>query len=131
MCVPVRCPWAKRNYLLYSNRRRRQLSFSLNTITMYRSMLFIFIFLLTFVNVNSYGCSCSCCQGSGCSLIYLGTVSVITCASTTCSDACKATYTPCLSGSSSAVCGATNIFNLYTSLFLILFTFIFIRFNKF
>jgi hypothetical protein len=99
---------------------------------MYRSMLFIFVLLLMIVyNVNSYGCSCSCCTGSGCSLAYLGTVTVVSCASTTCSDACKATYTPCLSGSSSAVCEATNLFNFYSSLLLIISTFIFILFNKF
>lgn len=84
-----------------------------------------------FNNINSYSCSCSCCTGSGCSLVYLGTVYVSSCASTTCSDACKANYTACLAGSSSAVCGTTNIFQFYSSLFLILFTFLFILLNKF
>ncbi|CAF3377521.1 unnamed protein product [Rotaria socialis] len=35
-------------------------------------------------NVNIYGCDCSCCT-----LAYLGTISVSTCASTTCTSAYK------------------------------------------
>ncbi|CAF3636819.1 unnamed protein product, partial [Rotaria sp. Silwood2] len=82
-------------------------------------------------NVNSYGCSCSCCTGSGCSLVYLGTLSVPTCASTTCTDACKAYYTTCLIGSSSVFCSATHIFKFYTISFLIISTLIFTLFiNK-
>ncbi len=76
------------------------------------------------VNVNSYGCSCSCCAGIGCSLNYLGTVTVRTCASTACLDACKAAYTPCSIGLSNVICEATNIFNFYSSLILIIFNFI-------
>jgi hypothetical protein len=97
---------------------------------MYRSILFIFVFLSMIVHINSYGCSCSCCAGLGCSLVYLGSVSVRTCASTACSDACKAAYTPCAIGLSNVVCEATNIFNLYSSLILISFTFIFIVFAE-
>jgi hypothetical protein len=89
---------------------------------MHDSMLFIFVLLLLIVNVNSYGCSCSCCTGSGCSLTYLGTLKVPTCASTTCTDACKASYTTCLIGSSSTICAATNIYKFYTILFLIIST---------
>jgi hypothetical protein len=97
---------------------------------MHCSMLLIFVLLLMNVNVHSYGCACSCCTGPGCSLTYLGTVSVITCASTACSDACKAMYTACSIGLSNAVCEATNIFHFYSNLFLIISTFIFILFNQ-
>ncbi|CAF1411651.1 unnamed protein product [Adineta steineri] len=93
---------------------------------MYGTMLFIFIFSLLIINVNSYGCRCSCCAGSGCSLLYLGTLSVPTCASTTCVDACKASYTTCLVGLSNTVCAATNIFRFYTISLLIISTFTFI-----
>ncbi|CAF4023862.1 unnamed protein product, partial [Rotaria sordida] len=68
-------------------------------------LLIILLLLLILINnVNCYSCDCSCCTGSGCSLVYQGTISVSTCASTICTDACKSKYTTCASGSSSAVC---------------------------
>ena len=81
-------------------------------------------------DINSYGCTCSCCTGSGCSLSYLGTVTVTTCGSTTCATACQTTYSTCSIGSIYAVCEATNIFNFYSNLILILSTFIFIFMYK-
>jgi hypothetical protein len=95
------------------------------------SMLFIFGLSLMIAGVYSYGCSCSCCTGTGCSVAYLGTVSVSTCASTTCSDACKANYTACLTGSNSAVCSATNMFQFHMILFLIISTMTFVLFAKY
>ncbi|UJR11786.1 hypothetical protein I4U23_015966 [Adineta vaga] len=96
-----------------------------------KSILIFLIFINLIANINSYGCDCSCCSGSGCSLVYLGTIKVPTCASTTCTDACKASYTTCLIGSSSAVCSGRIIFQFYTNLFLITSTFFFIMmFNR-
>ncbi len=94
-------------------------------VEVHRSILFTFIFLSIIVNVNSYGCSCSCCTGTGCSLSYLGTVTIRTCASTACLDACKAAYTPCSIGLSNVICEATNIFNFYSNMILIISAFIF------
>ncbi|CAF3576925.1 unnamed protein product [Adineta steineri] len=94
---------------------------------MHDTMLLIFILLLSsIIHVNSYGCSCSCCTGSGCSLVYLGGINVHTCASTTCFDTCKASYTTCSIGSVNAVCSATNIFKFYKTSSLIVFTLIII-----
>ncbi|CAF1432531.1 unnamed protein product [Rotaria magnacalcarata] len=89
-------------------------------------ILALFCLFLLIKSVNSYGCDCSCCTGSGCSLSYLGTISVSTCASTTCTDACKSKYSTCSTGSSSAVCSATNIFQFYSTSFIIISTIIFI-----
>ncbi len=83
-----------------------------------------------FVNATSYGCSCSCCAGCACALNYLGTLTVPTCASTTCADACRATYTACSTGITQATCKAKNIFNFYSSFILIILTFIFILLNR-
>lgn len=83
------------------------------------------------VNVNAYNCSCSCCPGSGCTLSYLGSVSVPSCFNTTCPNACSAAYPTCSIGSINAVCNATNIFYFYSILFLIIGSFIFILSNKF
>ncbi|CAF3621550.1 unnamed protein product [Rotaria sp. Silwood2] len=90
------------------------------------SILFFIILLIN--NVNCYGCDCSCCTGSGCSLVYQGTISVSTCTGTTCTDACKSKYNTCSSGSSSAVCLANTFFQFYSILFLIISSIIFILF---
>ncbi|CAF4260648.1 unnamed protein product [Rotaria sordida] len=87
------------------------------------SILLLIILLID--NVNCYSCDCSCCIGCGCSLVYQGTISVLTCASTTCTDACKSKYSTCLLGSSSAVCSARSFFQFYSILFLIISTNIF------
>ena len=99
-------------------------------IEMHRSMIFILVYFSMIINAHSFRCSCSCCAGLGCSFGHLGTVSVRSCASTTCLDACKAAYTPCAVGLTNVVCLATNVFHFYSNLILILLTCIFILFNK-
>lgn len=84
-------------------------------------LLFVLIIFACdlFVGINGYGCRCSCCTGSGCSLTYLGSISVTTCASTSCVDACKAMYTSCSIGSINAVCNANQFYRFYSILCLI------------
>ncbi|CAF1575502.1 unnamed protein product [Rotaria sp. Silwood1] len=93
---------------------------------MSKLVLILLLIILLIDNVNCYGCDCSCCTGCGCSLVYQGTISVSTCASTICTDACKSKYSTCLLGSSSAVCSARSFFQFYSILFLIISTIILI-----
>ena len=75
--------------------------------------------------MNGYQCTCSCCTGSGCTLSYMGVISVSTCSGTTCIDNCRTSYSTCSIGSLNAVCHGNQFFHFYLNLLLIFCSLIF------